>query len=395
MTTLASISDFFAWFSGPWMPEDAGGFSDNVDALNGFILFVSYFFSILIAGLMILFAIKFRQKDKSEVGEGKTHSTPIEIAWTLPPLVIVLVIFAVGFTGYLNMATPPQAGNAFEVRAVAKKWGWSFYYPNGAVSNPDENNEAYLYIPADRPTRITLESSDVLHSLFIPALRAKKDVVPGRFNEMWVEPDASLVSAENPQYPLRLNCTEYCGQGHSQMNGYAVVVDPSDWDRQMEELKRFNPDNLPPIELGKRLYANCATCHSVDGAANTGPTWLNLYGSQRQLAVPSGETVTADDAYIYESIRYPNRKMAVGFEKGGMAAYGEGQLKDGDIAAIIAYMKDLTTDYKDDALQAFPEGYDGEVPLDEFQPEAAPTTPEAEAPAPETTPEAAPEAATP
>ena len=98
---------------------------------------------------------------------------------------------------------------------------------------------------------------------------------------------------------------------------------------------------------------------------------------------------------IYRSDRYPNRKMAVGYEKGGMAAYGEGQLKDGDIAALIAYMKTLTTDYKDDALQAFPEGYDGEVPLDEFQPEAAPTTPEAEASAPETTPETAPEAATP
>ncbi|MEL7088040.1 MAG: c-type cytochrome [Planctomycetota bacterium] len=389
MTTLASISDFFAWFSGPWMPEDGGGFADNVDALNGFILAVSYFFVILIAVLMIVFAIKFRQKDKSEVGEGKTHSTPIEIAWTLPPLLIVLIIFAVGFTGYLDMATPPPAGNAFEVRAVAKKWGWSFYYPNGAVSNPDENNEAYLYLPADRPTKITLESADVLHSLYIPAMRAKKDVVPGRFNDMWVRPDATLVSAEAPQHPLRLNCTEYCGQGHSQMNGYAVIVHASDWDRQMEELKKFNPDGLTPVELGQRLYSNCSACHSVDGASNTGPTWKDLYGSQRQLAVnTSGDemTVVADEAYIYESIRYPNRKMAVGYANGGMAAYSEAQLSAGDIAGIVAYMKTLTADYQDEALQAFPEGYEGKVPVDEFEASGDPEgdTPEAEAQTPET-----------
>ncbi|MEM7626156.1 MAG: cytochrome c oxidase subunit II [Planctomycetota bacterium] len=377
--TLASISDFFAWFSGPWMPEDAGGFSGNVDALNGFILVVSYFFSILIAGLMVFFAIKYRQKDKSEVGEGKTHSTPIEIAWTLPPLLIVLVIFAVGFRGYLDMSTPAQAGNAYEIRAEAKMWGWAFYYPNGGVSQD-------LYVPANRPTKLTLESADVIHSLFIPAFRAKKDVVPGRFNTMWFEPDPSVVSEEKPQAAFVLNCTEYCGQGHSQMNAECIVVHPSEWENVLVEIKKFNPDNLPPVELGADIYKNkggCAACHSVDGSSNTGPTWLNLYGSQRQLAVTdTGETVvTADAAYLNESIRYPNRKKAVGYANGNMSAYGEAQLSAGDVAALIAYMKTLTDQYKDEALQEFPEGYDGSVPVEEFVPAEGEAPNEGEAPA--------------
>jgi cytochrome c oxidase subunit 2 len=362
MTTLASLSDFFAWLSGPWMPEDGGGFTQNVDALNGFILAVCYFFSVLIAGLMIWFCIKYRQKDKQEVGHGAHHSTPIEIAWTLPPLIIVLIIFGVGFKGYLDMATPPTAGNAFAVRAEAKQWGWNFYYPNGGVS-PD------LYIPADRPVRITLESLDVLHGLYVPAMRIKKDVVPGRFNEMWFEPDPDAVSAENPVAEYRFNCTEYCGQGHAHMNGWVYVVHESEWEAQLEELKKFNPDGLPPVELGRDLYQNrggCAACHSLDGATNTGPTWLGLYGSERNLAISNTDemTVIADDAYLYESIRYPNLKKAEGYASGNMAAYGPGVLKAGDVRALIEFMKTLSGE---EAIESWPEGYDGEVPLEEFE----------------------------
>ena len=366
MPTLASIADFFAWFSGPWMPEDGGGFTDNVDALNGFILLTCYFFSALIAGLMVWFCIKYRQTDKREVGHGAHHSTPIEIAWTLPPLLIVLVIFGVGFKGFLDMSTPPTAGNAYTIRAEAKKWGWNFYYPNGGVSQD-------LYVPADRPVRLTLESLDVIHSLYVPAMRIKKDVVPGRFNEMWFEPDASLVSEENPKAEFRLHCTEYCGQGHSQMNGYVYVVHPSAWADQLVELKKFNPNGLPPVQLGEELYngrGGCVQCHSIDGASNTGPTWKGLFGSERQLAVTDGPTtVTADFEYIHESIRYPNRKKAQGFANGNMSPFGPGVLKEGDIYAIVEFMKSLDGKPTRDA---FPEDYDGEEPLDDVDSGKAP-----------------------
>ncbi|MBB6429452.1 cytochrome c oxidase subunit II [Algisphaera agarilytica] len=360
--TLAFIADFFRWINGPWMPDDAGGFSDNVDALNGFVMFVSYFFTVLIGGLMIFFAIKFRQKDKNEVAKGITHSTPLEIAWTLPPMLIVLVIFAVGFRGYMDMSTPPRAGNAYEIRAVANKWDWNFHYPNGAVTKK-------LFVPSDRPTKLTLESVDVLHSLFVPAMRAKKDVVPGRFNVMWFEPDPSVVSSDDPEkyeaaYPL--HCTEYCGQGHSQMNTELVVVDGSQWEAKLEEINIWNPDRLPPAELGAIVYANnCASCHSVDGAANTGPTWKDLYGKQN-YAMAVGETVAVvDDNYILNSIRQPNLQKAVGFEGANMSAYGEGVIKSGDVRALIEYMKTLSVHHPNGAdLDAFPDDYEGDTAID-------------------------------
>ncbi|MEE9405564.1 MAG: cytochrome c oxidase subunit II [Algisphaera sp.] len=358
---MLTLSNFFSWLSGPWMPENAGGFADNVDFLNGFILAVSYFFVAVIAFLMIYFSIKYRQTDRADVSHGAHHSTAIEIAWTLPIVAIVTFVFVVGFTGFLDMAGPPTGGeaNAFHIRVEARKWGWTFYYPNGGSSDK-------LYVPADRPVELTLESNDVIHSLFVPAMRIKKDVVPGRYNRMWFQPDPNLVSAENPRKELDVNCTEYCGQGHSQMNTLCIVVHESQWDDVLSEINKFNKDGLSPAEYGEQVYqvrGGCVQCHSIDGSSGTGPSWKGLYGSERPLAVTDGEsTVTADDAYIYESIRYPNRKKAEGFGTASMTTYGTSQLSAGDVRAVIEYMKTLAGQ---DPLEAFPEDYDGKTDASE------------------------------
>ena len=356
---MLTLADFFTWLNSPWMPTSAGGFSENVDFLNGFILAVSYFFTGLIGFLMVWFCVKYKMKDRSEVSHGAHHSTAIEVAWTLPIVVIVTFVFAVGFTGFLDMAGEPEggSGNAYQIRAEAYRWGWNFYYPNGGSSTE-------LYVPADRPVEITLESKDVIHSLYVPAMRIKKDVVPGRYNRMWFAADPSLVSAESPRLELDLHCTEYCGQGHSQMNTKCIVVHESQWADVLEEINKFNKDGLSPAEYGEYVYnvrGGCHQCHSIDGSANIGPTWKGLYGEEQQLAVTDGDsTIVVDDAYIHESIRYPNRKKPVGYANGQMVAYGPGQLSEGDIRGVIEFMKTLSGQ---EALEAFPEGYEGKTDI--------------------------------
>ena len=366
-----------------YMPESGGGFADgpfmqSVDWLLSFILWVSLFFTVLIAILMVWFAIRYRQKDKRVVAHGAHHSTLLELGWTVPPLLIVLFIFAAGFSGFLNMTNPPL--DAYPIRAEAKQWGWNFYYPNGAISSSefrvDENGEQVmdarglpaldyvLYVPSDRPVQITLESLDVLHNLYLPAFRIKKDVVPGRFNTMWFEPDGEEVSDGNPK-EYRLYCAEYCGQGHSQMNGKVVVLSPNDFKAKLEELNVWNRDDLPPVALGKQLHnQQCVTCHSVDGSAGTGPTWKDLYGSERQLV--NGNAVPADHAYLVESIRLPGAKKAVGYAAGNMPAFGEQALPPGDVEAIIEFMKSISSATDEKPLEAWPEGYNGAVPLAEY-----------------------------
>lgn len=355
------FKDFCVWLSGPYLPVDGGGFSSNVDFLVGFIALVCYFFVAVIGTLMVWFSVRYRQRNKQDLGQGAHHSTPIEIAWTLPPLVIVIFIFAVGFTGFLDMATPPKGGNAYEVRAEAFQWGWNFYYPNGAVSDK-------LYIPSDRPTKLTLESKDVIHSLYIPAFRAKKDCVPGRFNVMWFEPRPEAVSSEEGMQETAyvLHCTEYCGISHSKMNTEVVVVDPSYWDERQKLLKVWNRNNLPPAELGKEIWegrGGCASCHSVTGSVGTGPSWKDLYGDPNHQLV-SGGPIKADDTYILESIRNPNVKYAAGFPQGGMQAYSDAVLNAGDIRAIIEFMKTISVHAGNaPELEAFPEGYEGLEPV--------------------------------
>jgi len=162
-----------------WMPTPASTFAGEVDFLYYFIYWVSVFFTLLIAGLLVFFLLYYRQTDKARLGPGKvTHSTVLELTWTIIPVFIVLAIFAVGFKGYMNMAVAPTG--SYEILVTANQWGWAFQYPNGYTDNN-------LHIPADRDVKLTLQSKDVIHSLYIPQFRAKKDVVPGRYNSMWFQ----------------------------------------------------------------------------------------------------------------------------------------------------------------------------------------------------------------
>ncbi len=367
-----------------WMPVDGGGFSEDVDWLYYFIYAVNVFFFLLIGGLMFTFAIcgKQRPEDRDEVVHGATHNTLVEVAWTFPPLVIVLAIFVWGFRGYLDMATmPPASADAYLVDVEARQWGWTFTHENGAsVSgqnyNPETGGGAVLDIPADRPVEFRLSATDVLHSLYFPAQRAKKDCVPGRYNRMWVEVTSAHIDARIAEmredglavdeqeryadYPL--HCTEYCGQDHSQMNGILRVWKPEYWDAQLDVLNIWNKENLSPIKWGEAVYTNnCASCHSVDGTPRTtGPTWKDLWKQERD-----GGPV--DEQYILESIYIPGAFKVTGFESQNMSTFA-GQLNYGDVMGVIAYIKSISGVDESEIRAEYPadrEVYDGSDWLDE------------------------------
>ena len=348
-----------------WMPSDpaiAGGFGYTVDPLYTFIYWTSVFFFILVGLLMFVFAALGRQQkhQRNEVRHGATHNTLLELGWTTPPLILVLAFFLLGFRGYLDMVTVPDRNGAYLVDVEAYQWGWQFTYPNGGV-NAGGSNQVELDIPAGRPVRFRLSSRDVIHSLYLPDQRIKKDCVPGRYNEMWVEVPVSegMEDPEKPYLDFQLRCTEYCGQQHAQMNGILRVWHPDAWEAREIAINTWNkPDaegkREDPIALGKVIHeqlGGCVSCHSVDGSAGTGPTWKNLYSEER-----AGQPV--DSAYILESIYYPNAYQVPG-PYGKMASYA-GQLNYGDVLAVDAYIKSLTDGYDESKIrQEWPEEYDG------------------------------------
>lgn len=351
-----------------WMPSDpdiAGGFGYTVDPLYDFIYWTSVFFFIVVGACMFGFAVVGRQQkhQRNEVRHGATHNTLLELGWTVPPLVLVLAFFLWGFRGYLDMVTIPGGeGGAYLVDVEAYQWGWQFTYPNGGVSSGGANS-VYLDIPAGRPVRFRLSSRDVLHSLYFPDQRVKKDCVPGRYNEMWVEVPVSDQLQPGMQMEFPLRCTEYCGAQHSQMNGILRVWHPEDWAAQEEAINTWNKpladgSRKSPVELGKYIHeqsGGCVSCHNIDGEeGGTGPTWKNLYKQDREGPV--------DEAYILASIYYPGEYVLNPYPN-QMASYA-GQLNYGDVLAVDAYIRSLTEDFKGEIRQEWPAEYDGRTWLD-------------------------------
>ncbi len=300
--------------------------SENVgrtDFLFHFIYYVALFFFSLIMALMIYFVFRYRRKSPQELGTGPTHSTLLEVIWTGVPIVLVIAMFVIGFFEYMRTTGPVASPNSYEIQVLGQKWKWQFTYPNGYV---DQN----LHVPVDTPVQLTMTSEDVIHSLFIPAFRMKQDVVPGRYTKMYFRGTAP------GEYVIF--CAEYCGTSHSDMLARVVVHAPGEYEKWLEEASNFI-DKLPATEAGARLYLSrgCASCHTADGSAGTGPTFKALFGHDQKLS--DGSTVKVDENYIRESIIEPQVKVAAGFEP-VMPTY-KGRIKDKEITVLIEYIKSL------------------------------------------------------
>ena len=316
-----------------WMPQQASAQSPQTDRLFWFIMWVSVFFTVGITAVMIYFAVRYRRKEGDPDPEpAATHSTTLEITWTVIPTCIVLLMFTLGFRGFLeNQISPP---NAYEVQVMGQMWNWSFTYPNGATT-PD------LHIPQGRPVKFVLQSADVLHDLYIPAFRMKKDAVPGRYNSYWIEATTPGV--------YDIFCAEYCGTNHSRMLAKCFVYPQDKYEDMLAKISNVYVDfstgqPVPPAKVGEALWSQrgCRGCHSVDGSIVNAPTWKGLWDSMQPLT--DGTQVKADENYIRESILYPQKKIVAGWGN-AMPSY-LGQLDDRDVNSIIAYMKTLNDNAK-------------------------------------------------
>lgn len=318
LTQLASV---LARGGGFWMPPQVSTVARGVDALFWLIFWIAAFFFTLICVLMVVFAWRFRRRGHDQTGTGPAHNLPLELTWTIVPLILVIIIFSVGFRGYIHMSVPPI--NAYPILVTGQKWNWMFTYPNGYV-------DAELHVPVNRPVQLTLTSEDVIHSLYIPAFRVKRDAVPGRYNKAWFQ------ATQPGTYPLL--CAEYCGTKHSDMLTRVIVHAPGEFEAWLEKASNFL-ETMPPAEAGRLLYERrgCAQCHTLDGTRAIGPSFKGLFGHEQPLA--GGGLVTVDENYIRESILDPQAKIVAGYDP-VMPTY-KGRLKDAEITAIIEFIKTL------------------------------------------------------
>ena len=319
-----------------WFPPSASTFAEETDWLFMAIMWISVFFFVLVVGAMFWFAIQFRRRPGYEGDSKALHNNALEITWTVIPSLIACWIFARGVYGYMDMVTPPA--ETLDINVTARQWDWSFQYPNGAISDQ-------LHVPINQPILLRMRSEDVLHAFYVPAFRAKADLVPGRVVEMWFKP---ILEGE-----YDLFCAEFCGDQHSEMikRKGAVVHDEEGYKQWVAEAAK-PPVN--PTAHGYWLYERmgCKSCHStVEGKRIVGPSFANTFGQTFKNS--KGEDVKFDAQYVRQSILEPQAQMREGYQNASQMPSFQGKLDEEELTALTSFLEAM----KDPAfLQAVADG---------------------------------------
>ena len=299
-------------------PGQASAHAANVD-----LLFVS--FSLLVALLsapvfilLAVFAVRYRRGRETERRHPLNRSIVLETSWAVIPFLLVLGFFGWATWLFLEINRPPP--EALEINLIGKQWMWKAQHPGGQR----EINE--LHVPTGQPVKLTMTSEDVIHSMYLPALRLKQDVLPGRFTTLWFEVD------EPGEY--RLTCTEFCGTGHATMGGTFYALPPEGYADWLEKADADPTLARQGAELFRQL--GCSGCHGTASEVHA-PSLAGLYGSPVPLA--SGEVVIADEQYLHDSILLPKKAVAAGYEP-IMPTFAN-MLDEEDVLKLVAYIKSL------------------------------------------------------
>lgn len=392
------------FFSEFWLRKPSATESGReTDAMFMWLWWFCVVWFVFLMALMVFWVVKYRRRPGKIAQVSPSHNTPLEIAWTVIPSLFLIYIFFRGFWGYIDKIVSP--GDAIEMQVVGFKWGWQLNYPNGAETPTTKVMGAkevpVFYMPAKTPVRLRMQSRDVMHAFFVPDFRIKQDVLPNRYMTVWFNPDGPDASDPNvdrhptveelkgrgmtdeqlkkrpdlvalagsPYTEHYVFCAEYCGTEHSEMSGYIRVV-PDDVFNAWHNAIGTPAD---PIALGQQVWkTKCASCHTINGAPNTGPTWLNTFGSMETLT--DGTQVVVDEAYILESIFDPSKKIVKGYEGQNMSSF-RGLLTPAQVDGVIQFMKSISTNT--------PAGTNPNVP----QPPPEPQLPPGPQEAPQTAPQ--------
>ena len=304
----------------PFFPEQASSFAWQVDLLHLYLIAITIFFTVIIVLGIVVFGIKYREREKYANGAEIHGSVALEVTWSIIPFIISITIFLGGALVYYNQQRTPE--NAMDVYVVGKQWMWKFQHTTGQR----EINE--LHVPVGRKVKLTMTTEDVLHDLSFPAFRTKMDVVPGRYTYLWFE-------ATKPG-KYRIFCAEYCGLNHSGMGGYVYVMEQRDFDNWLSG----NVSGQTPVQAGEDLFTNklgCASCHQQNDQGR-GPTLNGVFGKEVRLA--NGQTVVADEEYIRNSILNPSGQIVAGYQP--IMPTFKGQVTEEQLVSLVAYIKSLS-----------------------------------------------------
>ena len=264
------------------------------------------------------FAFRYRQGVKVDRSHTELRSNLLELSWMLIPFVLTLFFFGWGMKIFLQHKTVPAG--ALQIDAIGRQWMWKFQHPGG--QSEIEN----LHVPRGEAVVIRMISQDVIHALYIPALRIQMDVLPDRYTQMWFKAERTGT--------YHLFCSEYCGTDHSVMGGMLTVMEPADYESWSTRSGSYQT----LAEAGEVLFSSygCAGCHGSQSTVRA-PSLVGLFG--KPVPLEDGTTIVADDQYIRNKILMPNNNKIAGYKQ-VMPSF-KGVLAEDDLLRVIAYVKNL------------------------------------------------------
>jgi cytochrome c oxidase subunit II len=299
----------------------ASDYAGQVDSTFWVLVTISSLITLLVASLIAGFSLRYRRGSHAWRGPlSERRGREVEIGWTVATLFLFLFIFWWAASNQLAALDVPD--KASEIHVVAKQWMWRVQQPSGAR----EINE--IHVPQNVPIRLVMTSEDVIHDLFLPAMRLKQDVLPNRYTYLWFTATKTGV--------FHLTCAEYCGTNHSVMAGRLVVMTAPDY----AQWTKAQPEADDLARQGKALFGSlgCSGCHAPTSTVHA-PDLHGIYG--RAVPLADGRTVTADEAYLRDSILLPMKDIAAGYAP--IMPSFSGVVTEDDLVKLIAYLKSLSS----------------------------------------------------
>ncbi len=329
---LATVAAFAAASKSPLSPTNifapVSTPSQWIFELSRFVLLVTGMIFLVVFSLLAYAVVKFRKRRAGDTREPAQvyGSTQLELAWTVIPVLIVVVLFLATARVIASIQNATRPSTAIDVTVIGHQYWWEYRYPSLGVVTANE-----LHIPVSdpahpTPTFLTLLSADTDHSFWVPRLAGKTDLIPNHPNRMWVDPhETGLYLGQ---------CAQYCGTQHAKMllRVYVQTRDEFDlWIRQQSQPAQLNG----AVPEGRRIFEQtaCINCHAVAGTAANGTFGPDLTHMMSRDTIASGAAPNTPD-----NLRRWIRDPSV-FKPGcKMPAMG---LSDPEINAVSQYLETL------------------------------------------------------
>jgi cytochrome c oxidase subunit II len=302
--------------------------AQSIYGLSLFVLAITAAVFVLVFGLLAYAVIKFRERahDNKREPPQVYGSSQVETAWTVIPILIVLVLFLATGRVIENVQDAAKPPDALEVTVIGHQFWWEYRYPGLNVVTANE-----LHVPVSdpahpTPTFLTLLSADTDHSFWVPRLAGKTDLIPNHPNSMWIDPHETGVYLGQ--------CAQYCGVQHAKMLIRVYVQTRADFDRWIEQ-QRQSAVASDAVSQGKIVFETspCLVCHRVSGIAGNGQFGPDLTHLMSRDTIASGAALNTPEN-LRKWIQDPSA-----IKRGAlMPAF---QLSDRQIDELTAYLETL------------------------------------------------------